>query len=100
MEDPRASADDRKNNGSDENCSDGEVVRGGGSQSKKMSEPRPGSDGFPSVREEILKFLVSRFARRETQWHLVGDPDAISFKGHYFLGVIGDNPDVLQAQVD
>jgi len=36
----------------------------------------------------------------DPQRDLVGDADAVAFQGDYFFGVIGQDADVLQAEVD
>ncbi len=36
----------------------------------------------------------------EAQGHLVGDADAVAFEGDNFFGVIGENANVLEAEVN
>src|SRR5258707_10822341 len=47
-----------------------------------------------------LKRLVRRFGLVDAQRDLVGDADAVAFEGHYFFGVIGEDADVLEAEVN
>ena len=36
----------------------------------------------------------------EAQRHLVGDADAVAFEGDNFFGMIGEDADVFEAEVD
>ena len=47
-----------------------------------------------------LQFLVGGLGCGELQGDLVGDADAVAFQGDDFLGVIGDDADIREAEVD
>ncbi len=40
------------------------------------------------------------FGLVEAEGDLVGDADAVAFEGDYFLGMIGEDANVLEAEVD
>jgi cytosine/adenosine deaminase-related metal-dependent hydrolase len=44
--------------------------------------------------------LVGGFGLVDAEGDLVGDPDTVAFEGDYFFGVIGEDADVLEAEVD
>src|SRR5271154_3535523 len=47
-----------------------------------------------------LQALVRRLGLVDTQWYLVRDANAVAFKGDDLFRMIGQNPNILQAQVD
>ena len=47
-----------------------------------------------------LQPLMGGFLRREVQWHLVGDADAVPFQRYNLLRMIRDHANILQSQIN
>jgi len=48
----------------------------------------------------VLESLVGRLAFGEVQGNLLGDADAVTLEGYDFFGVVGQDADVLKAEID
>lgn len=55
------------------------------------------TDRLPNER---LELLMGRFWYSEVERNLVGNSDAITFQGYDLFGVIGDNANIFEAQID
>lgn len=53
-----------------------------------------------SIVSDELQALVGGFRRGELQGYLVSDADAVAFQGDDFFGMVGDDADIGEAQVN